>query len=88
MTDAKIANLEGRINAHRELLVEIVTLLLDEGRDLGRDTPAPLTDLSVLDQEEDPGVLPSEAFAEQAQFADEVRSILRDARDRLAARNR
>ncbi len=43
-------------------------------------------DLAVYDQQEDPGVIPTDAYAEQAEFAAEVRAIFDAAQQRMQAR--
>ena len=60
--------LRARLNAHRELIVEILSqLMASDIRVGGGALGGPGDDLAVMDQEEDPGVLPTEAFAEQAE---------------------
>ena len=77
------AHLEGRINAHRRLLVELVSVLaaIPEAREalvaMARDNE------TVIDHEEDPGIEPDAAFAAQQIADDELRGILRAAMARL-----
>ena len=80
------AHLEGRINAHRRLLVELVAVLaaLPEAREalvaMARDAE------TVIDHEEDPGIEPDVAFAAQQIADDEIRAILNAAMARLETR--
>lgn len=88
MTYAEEENLGGRVNAHRELLVEILSILIAQDRQVEERLSTRSGDLSVSDQQEDPGGVPTEAFAEEAKFSDEMRSILADANARMQARRR
>lgn len=89
MEDAEITKLRGRLNAHRELLIELTSLLMAErGRVPAGAQGGPGEDLAVYDQEEDPGVIPTDGFAEQAEYAAEVRAIFDAAKARLEARGR
>lgn len=80
------AHLEGRINAHRRLLVEVVAVLaaIPEAREalvaMARDAE------TVIDHEEDPGIEPDVAFAAQQIADDEIRAILNAAMARLETR--
>ncbi|MFC3076320.1 hypothetical protein [Shinella pollutisoli] len=86
MTTRDLAHLEGRINAHRRLLVELLSVVaaLPEARDalvaMARENE------TVADHEEDPGLEPDAAFAAQQVADDEIRAILRAAMERLDAR--
>lgn len=77
------AHLEGRINAHRRLLVELVSILgtIPDTREaliaVARDSE------TVIDHQEDPGVEPDTAFAAQQIADDEIRRILKAAIARL-----
>lgn len=77
------AHLEGRINAHRRLMVEIVALLgtIPQAREallaMARDNE------TVSDHQEDPGLEPDAAFAAQQIADDEIRGILKAAMARL-----
>lgn len=89
MKDAEITKLRGRLNAHRELLIELTSLLMaDHGRVPAGAQGGPGEDLSIYDQQEDPGVVPAAGFAEEAEFTSEVRAIFDAARARMEARNR
>ena len=80
-------HLEGRINAHRRLLVELMSIVaaIPEAREalfaMARDNE------TVIDHEEDPGIEPDAAFAAQQIADDEIRAILKAAMDRLDARS-
>ncbi len=87
MDDVSITHLRGRLNAHRELLIEMMSLIMsDGGRVPAGAQGGPGDDLAVYDQEEDPGVIPTDAYAEQAEFAAEVRAIFDAAQQRMQAR--
>lgn len=72
--------LEGRLVAQRRVLGALLARL-------SRSDPAFLEELEGMaqyqDYEEDPGVLPDEAFAAQSAQSDEVRLILEAARRAL-----
>jgi hypothetical protein len=85
MTQTTPIELEARLNAHRELLVQIVAMLLREGRSIDEALGAPMAEAALLDHEEDPGVLPSEAYSMESVMNDELRSLLRDGRKRMEA---
>ncbi|WP_337182235.1 hypothetical protein [Shinella sp.] len=86
MTLQNAAHLEGRINAHRRLLVELLSVVaaIPEAREallaMARDNE------TVIDHEEDPGVEPDAAFAAQQIADDEIRAILKAAMARLETR--
>jgi hypothetical protein len=83
MTMTEWAQIEGRINAHRRLLVELLSVVaaIPEAREalvaMARDNE------TVSDHEEDPGVEPDAAFAAQQIADDEIRAILKAAMARL-----
>jgi hypothetical protein len=86
MTIGNSAQIEGRINAHRRLLVELLSLVaaIPQARDalaaMARDNE------TVSDHEEDPGSEPDAAFAAQQIADDEIRAILTAAMARLETR--
>ncbi len=87
MDESDVNKLRGRLNAHRELLIELTSLMMsDHGRVPAGAQGGPGEDLAVYDQEEDPGVIPTEGYAEQAEFAAEVRAIFEAAQARMKAR--
>ncbi|CAN7665299.1 hypothetical protein [Rhizobium sp. LjRoot254] len=77
--------MEARLNAHREVLITLLTALVHDERyadifdELHRDT-------QFMDGEEDPGIVPSKAFASETHAADEIRRLLEAARTRSKAR--
>jgi hypothetical protein len=83
MTIGNSVHLEGRINAHRRVLVELLSLVaaLPEAREalmaMARENE------TVSDHEEDPGIEPDATFAAQQIADDEIRAILKDAMARL-----
>ena len=78
-----IEELEGRLSAQREILVSMLAALLS---DSSSTLNAKLKDETIfMDGEEDPGVVPSEAYAFEAARAAEIRSILGAAKARVAA---
>jgi len=75
--------LEGRLSAQREVLISFLAAYLSDGRDT---LNARLKDETIfMDGEEDPGVMPSEAFAFETARAAEIRDILKAAQARAAA---
>lgn len=87
MTIGNAAHLEGRINAHRRLLVELISIVaaIPEARAalvaMARDSE------TVIDHEEDPGIEPDAAFAAQQIADDEIRAVLTAAMARLDTRS-
>jgi hypothetical protein len=83
MTIGNSVHLEGRINAHRRLLVEVLSVVaaIPEAREaliaMARENE------TVSDHEEDPGIEPDAAFAAQQIADDEIRAILKAAMARL-----
>lgn len=85
MTALTPEELEGRLNAHRELMIDFIAALLS-GEDRVQDfTRRLVEDASFKDHQEDPGALPDLGLAIEASAADEVRSILQAARARAEA---
>ncbi|MCK8778879.1 hypothetical protein M0654_02675 [Rhizobium sp. NTR19] len=79
--------LEGRINAHRELMIEMLAAMIGGEVTITSFLRKLRDDATFKDNEEDPGALPETAFATQNAMAREVRSILEAARARAAADN-
>ncbi|WEX74233.1 hypothetical protein PYH37_001624 [Sinorhizobium numidicum] len=72
-------NLEFRLAAHREILVALLSALARHD-DVWTEINRVLEDAQIVqDHEEDPGVVPSEAFARQNAMTAEISSILEDA---------
>ncbi len=69
--------LEARILAHRRLLISLVAIMADNPRYKARIETLLDENLIPMDQEEDPGIVPGEAFAEQGRSAEEITAILR-----------
>lgn len=79
--------LEGRLNAHRELMIDFIAALLS-GEERVQDFARRLTEEAIFqDHQEDPGVLSEDdaGLAAATTAADEVRSILEAARARADA---
>jgi hypothetical protein len=75
--------LEGRISAQREILIAFLAAYLSGD---SKTLIARLRDETVfMDGEEDPGVIPSEAFAFEEARSAEIRAILKAAQARAAA---
>lgn len=78
---------EGRLIAQRQMLAEILALLAQAGGPATEAAEALLEDRFVPpDQQEDPGAVPTEAFAIEGAIEDERRLIVEEARRRVAAR--
>jgi hypothetical protein len=78
-----IDELEGRLSAQREILTALLAAFLSGD---SKTLNARLKDETIfMDGEEDPGVVPSEAFAFEAARAAEIRAILQAAKARAAA---
>lgn len=68
--------------AQREILVAVLSALYRH-KDVWAEINRALEDVPIVqDHEEDPGVVPSEAFARQNAMTTEIASILQDARAR------
>ncbi|MCC2611672.1 hypothetical protein ABK249_19775 [Neorhizobium sp. Rsf11] len=80
--------LEGRLNAHRELLIELLAAMIGGEVTITAFLQRLRDDATFKDSEEDPGVIPEEAFAIENSAAREVRAILEAARARAEADGR
>jgi hypothetical protein len=75
---------EARLNAHREVLISLMASMLAGGRhdklfeELEQDSV-------YSGGEEDPGIVPSKAFASEAHGAEEISRLLEAARARAKA---
>lgn len=76
--------LEARLNAHREVLITLMAAMMAEGR-YGRVFDDLRQEAIVRDGEEDPGIVPSTAFAVETHTADEIARLLDAARARARA---
>jgi hypothetical protein len=88
MTSQSAEKMEGRLNAHRELMIDFIAALLGGEQSLQQFARRLSEDASFKDHEEDPGVVPGEGIAIANTAAEEIRSILEAARARAAAENR
>jgi hypothetical protein len=77
--------LEGRLNAHRELMIEMLAAMIGGEVTITTFLRKLRDDATSKDNEEDPGSIPEEAFAIENAAAREMRSILEAARARAAA---
>jgi len=77
--------LEGRLNAHRELMIELLSAMIGGEITITSFLRRLRDDATFKDNEEDPGLLPDGAFAIENSAAREVRSILNAARARAQA---
>jgi len=76
-----IYEMEARLNAHREVLISLMASMMAEGR-YARVFDELQQDAIFRDGEEDPGIVPSKAFASEAHAADEIARLLDAARAR------
>jgi hypothetical protein len=77
--------LEGRLNAQRELLIEMLAAMIGGEITITTFLRRLRDDATFKDNEEDPGLIPESAFAIENAAAREVRSILEAARARAEA---
>jgi len=85
MTSSTPEELEGRLNAHRELMIEMLAAMIGGEVTISAFLRQLRDDATFKDNEEDPGVVPEEAFAIENAAAREIRSILEAARARAEA---
>ncbi len=77
--------LEGRLHAHRELLVDMLAAMIGGEMTIVAFVQKLRDSATFKDNEEDPGADPGEAFAIENAAAREVRAILEAARARAEA---
>ncbi|MFN7024266.1 MAG: hypothetical protein ACK4QP_07040 [Pseudorhizobium sp.] len=77
--------LEGRLGAHRELMIDMLAAMIGGEGATNRFLKRLRDDATFKDNEEDPGVLPDQGYAIEAGAARELRMILEAARARAAA---
>lgn len=80
--------IEGRLNAHREILISLLTSALlrpDSTLELLRSLEE---EVMMHDGAEDPGLTPSAGIARGGERSDEIRQILETARARAEALSR
>ncbi|ATN32999.1 hypothetical protein ACO34A_04185 [Rhizobium sp. ACO-34A] len=80
--------IEGRLNAHREILVSLLTAAMMSPEALVDMVRSLEQDIMTRDGAEDPGLTPSAGYASGAERSDEIREILVTARERAAALQR
>jgi len=91
MTGGKIMSaltsqeLEGRLNAHRELMIEMLSAMIGGEVTITAFLKKLRDDATFKDNEEDPGVIPESAFAIENASAREIRAILEAAKARALA---
>lgn len=88
MTALSGEEMEGRLNAHRELMIDFIAALLGGEESIQSFTNRLAQDASISDHEEDPGAMPGTGFAIQNSASEEIRSILEAARARARANQR
>ena len=79
-----VHEMEARLNAHREVLISLMASMMAEGR-YARVFDELQQDALFRDGEEDPGIVPSKAFASETHAADEIARLLDAARARARA---
>ncbi|MCB5203643.1 hypothetical protein LH464_14285 [Neorhizobium sp. T786] len=85
MSALSAEELEGRLNAHRELMIDMLAAMIGGEVTITQFLQRLRDDATFKDNEEDPGVMPGEGFAIENATARELRSILEAARARAAA---
>ena len=85
MIELSNQELEGRLNAHRELMIDLLAAFMGGQNRMDEFLRRLSEDASFKDHEEDPGIVPSEGIAIQNAAASEIRSILEAARARCRA---
>lgn len=82
MSDLTNEEIEGRLNAQREALAFLFALAFDREEDFERLWQLLEERFQFQNNQEDPGVLPSRAFAIEGAMMREFRQIAEDARAR------
>lgn len=77
--------LEGRLSAHRELMIDMLAAMIGGAATTDRFLSRLRDDATYKDHEEDPGVIPGDGFAIANAAARELRTVLEAARARAAA---
>ncbi|MBW8283128.1 MAG: hypothetical protein K0M55_05965 [Rhizobium sp.] len=88
MTDMARQEIEGRLNAHREILVSLIAAAMTGPEAFSGLVRSLGEDVLPRDGAEDPGLTPSAGFASGAEKAEEIRAILSAASDRAEALGR
>ncbi|MCJ7997092.1 hypothetical protein J5N58_21735 [Rhizobium cremeum] len=77
--------IEGRLNAHREILVSLLAAAMMAPEALTEMVRSLEQEVLTRDGAEDPGLTPSAGYASGAEKSEEIREILITARERAAA---
>ncbi|MGW9229588.1 hypothetical protein ACWGPT_01820 [Pseudorhizobium sp. NPDC055634] len=85
MSNLTSEELEGRLNAHRELMIDMLAAMIGGEMTIVQFVQRLRDDATFKDNEEDPGVVPGRGFATENVAAREVRAILHAAQARAAA---
>ncbi len=85
MSALSLEQLEGKLNAHRELMIDFIAALIGGDESIKTFSKRLADDASYKDHEEDPGAVPGEGIAIETAAAAEVRAILEAARARARA---
>ena len=85
MSSLTTEELEGRLSAHRELLIDMLAAMIGGEVTITQFLKKLRDDGTFKDNEEDPGLLPDTGFAIENSAARELRTILEAARARAAA---
>lgn len=88
MTDTARQEIEGRLNAHREILVSLLAAAINGPEAVSAIVLSLGEDVLPKDGAEDPGLTPSAGYASGAEKADEIRAILSAANARAEALRR
>jgi hypothetical protein len=88
MTALTPEELEGRLNAHRELMIDMLAAMIGGEVAVTEFLKKLRSDATFKDNEEDPGVLPDQDYAIENAAARELRTILEAAGARASAETR
>ncbi|MCJ8520142.1 hypothetical protein ABID21_003142 [Pseudorhizobium tarimense] len=88
MSTLTMEEMEGRLSAHRELMIDMLAAMIGGQAQIDQFLKKLRDDLTYKDHEEDPGVLPDGGFAIENAAARELRTILEAAGARAAAEPR
>jgi hypothetical protein len=88
MTALTPEELEGRLNAHRELMIDMLAAMIGGEVAVTEFLKKLRSDATFKDNEEDPGVLPDQGYAIENAAARELRTILEAAGARASAETR
>lgn len=88
MTAMSAEEMEGRLNAHRELMIDFIAALLGGEESLQSFANRLAQDASFKDYDEDPCVVPGPGVICRNSAASEIRSIMDAARARAKAGRR